>query len=124
MLADAHLGAFVATSQPDVARAFYRDTLGLTLVEDGPFALVFDGGGTVLRVQKVQQVVAPPYTSIGWRVADIEATVQALTDKGVVFARYPGMPQDALGIWDAPGGAKVAWFKDPDGHTLSLAWQG
>ena len=31
-----------------------------------------------------------------------------------------GFPQDELGVWTSPGGAKVAWFKDPDGNTLSL----
>ena len=25
-----------------------------------------------------------------------------------------------LGVWKSPSGARVAWFKDPDGHTLSL----
>ena len=34
---------------------------------------------------------------------------------------YPGMDQDSLGIWTSPVGARVAWFKDPDGNTLSLA---
>jgi len=30
------------------------------------------------------------------------------------------MTQDDLGIWTTPSGAKVAWFKDPDGNTLSV----
>jgi hypothetical protein len=25
-----------------------------------------------------------------------------------------------LDVWTAPGGARVAWFPDPDGNTLSL----
>jgi len=46
--------------------------------------------------------------------------VRALRAKGVVFESYPFMQQNALGIWTAPSGAKVAWFKDPDGNLLSL----
>jgi len=30
------------------------------------------------------------------------------------------MKQDELGIWTAPDGTKVAWFKDPDGNMLSV----
>jgi hypothetical protein len=38
----------------------------------------------------------------------------------VAFERYPFLQQDANDIWDAPGGARIAWFKDPDGNLLSL----
>jgi hypothetical protein len=34
------------------------------------------------------------------------------------------MPQDDLGIWSAPSGARVAWSTDPDGNTLSLTGTG
>jgi catechol 2,3-dioxygenase-like lactoylglutathione lyase family enzyme len=112
--------AFVATTDAERAKRFYGETLGLRLVEDAEWAVVYDANGTMLRIQKAHAVVTPPYTTLGWRVPDIEATVRALTERGVAFARYPGMPQDDLGIWTTPDGAKVAWFKDPEGHTLSL----
>jgi catechol 2,3-dioxygenase-like lactoylglutathione lyase family enzyme len=115
------LGAFVATAQPEHARAFYRDTLGLKLVAEDPFALVFDGGNTILRVQKVQSFTPQPFTVLGWNVSDIAKEVDALTAKGVVFERYSFLRQDARGVWTSPDGASVAWFKDPDGNTLSLA---
>ena len=51
----------------------------------------------------------------------IEATVTTLTTKGVEFLRFSFFQQDTLGIWTAPNGNKVAWFKDPDGNTLSLS---
>jgi catechol 2,3-dioxygenase-like lactoylglutathione lyase family enzyme len=121
MLNASPLMAFVATARPDAALAFYGTVLGLPLLEDTPFALVFDAHGTRLRVQKVQQVVVAPYTVLGWRVPDIRAAVQALAAKGVEFRRYPGIDQDELGIWMAPGDTQVAWFRDPDGHTLSLS---
>jgi hypothetical protein len=31
------------------------------------------------------------------------------------------MDQDELGVWTSPSGARIAWFKDPDENTLSLA---
>jgi catechol 2,3-dioxygenase-like lactoylglutathione lyase family enzyme len=121
VLSDASVITFVATSNPRAARDFYEGLLGLTFVEDSPFALVFDLHGTMLRVQKVKQVVSTTYTALGWQVADIRSAVEELTSAGVVFQRFDGMPQDDLGIWATPDGSAVAWFKDPDGNTLSIA---
>jgi catechol 2,3-dioxygenase-like lactoylglutathione lyase family enzyme len=112
--------AFVATVRPDDAKAFYGEILGLRLVEDSPFALVFDGAGTMLRVQKVQELVPARHTALGWSVADIRAEVAALVARGVVFDRYPGLDQDEQGVWTSPAGGRIAWFRDPDGNVLSL----
>ncbi len=120
MLENARLTAFAATTQPDLARAFYGDTLGLRLISEDAFALLFDANGTDLRVQKVRTVQPAEYTALGWQVPDISATVRGLRELGVTFERYPYFEQDADGIWDAPGGARVAWFKDPDGNLLSV----
>lgn len=120
MLSSADLVAFVPTSRPERAKRFYREVLGLTLVSDDSFALVFDANGTSLRVEKVEGLQPHPFTVVGWRVADIAAAVATLTSRGVRFERYPSLQQDAGGVWGAPGGAQVAWFKDPDGNTLSL----
>jgi len=120
-LRDHPLVAFVGVRDPDRAKKFYGDTLGFRLIsEQLPFALVFDANGTTLRVTIVEKVAAAGYTVLGWHVPDIAAAVKALKNAGVSFERYPGMEQDQLGIWTAPGGAKVAWFKDPDGNTLSI----
>ena len=120
MLGTADVMAFVATKDPERAKTFYAETLGLRLLADEQYALVFDANGTKLRVQKVQKVTSAPYTTLGWEVPDIGHTVRALVGKGVAFMRigFPG--QDELGIWTADDGTKVAWFKDPDGNTLSL----
>lgn len=120
MLTSHDLIAFVATVRPDDAKAFYGGVLGLRLVEDSPFALVFDAAGTMLRVQKVRELVPAPHTALGWRVADIRAKVEALAARGVAFERYPGLEQDGLGIWTSPAGGRIAWFRDPDGNVLSL----
>jgi catechol 2,3-dioxygenase-like lactoylglutathione lyase family enzyme len=117
----ARLGAFVATTDPAAARAFYGDLLGLALVDENPFALVFDVNGTHLRVTRVDEAVVQPYTVLGWEVDDIRAEVTALVERGIAFLDVDGIDQDDLGIWLTPDGTKVAWFHDPEGHTLSLA---
>lgn len=111
---------FLATSNAERSRTFYERVLGLEFVADEPPALVFQVGGSMLRIQKVDRVHAAPYTALGWAVSDIRQTVLRLRDAGVVFQRYGGMGQDADGIWHAPSGALVAWFLDPDRHVLSL----
>ena len=121
MLTSCPVIAFSVTRDADRALAFYRDVLGLTLTEDGPYALVFDANGTMVRVQKVGDYTPHPFTQIGWRVADISATAAGLAARGVVFERYPFLDQDGGGVWASPDGqAKVAWFKDPDGNLISL----
>ena len=120
MLSSASLVGFVATANGAAARQFYESVLGLVLLEDTPFSLVFNSNGTTLRIQKVQQVSLAPYTALGWVVPDVRSVVRSLTAKGVTFQRYDGLGQDALGVWQSPSGALVAWFRDPDGNTLSL----
>jgi catechol 2,3-dioxygenase-like lactoylglutathione lyase family enzyme len=120
MLGKQTLVAFVATTDSARARAFYEGTLGLPLVSDEPFALVFNANGTMLRVQKVASLAPQPFTALGWKVDDINAVVAALAQKRIVCERFPGMDQNAQGVWSSPSGARIAWFKDPDGNVLSL----
>lgn len=112
--------AFVSTADMARARAFYADVLGLALTDENPFALVFDANGTMLRVTATDAVVKATYTVLGWRVGDIVASARELSGHGVELVRYDGMGQDELGIWTTPSGDRVAWFRDPDGNTLSL----
>jgi catechol 2,3-dioxygenase-like lactoylglutathione lyase family enzyme len=120
MLSASNLVAFVATTKPESARAFYEGTLGLRLISDDPFAIVFDVNGTTLRVTKLREYAPAPFTVLGWHVSDIRETLRWLSGRGVEPMRVPGLPQDEIGVWTAPGGAQIAWFKDPDGNTLSL----
>ena len=120
MLGSAALVGFVSSTDLGRSRAFYEARLGLALVSTGELACVFDCAGTELRVTLVDSVAAAPYTVLGWNVPDIAGAVRELAVRGVEFVRYPALQQDALGIWSAPSGARVAWFRDPDGNTLSL----
>lgn len=120
VLASCELVAFVAATDLDRAREFYAQVLGLTVTEQTEAACVFDANGTMLRVTAVPSAPAAGYTVLGWRVADISAAVRGLAARGVTFLRFDGMEQDADGVWASPGGARVAWFADPDGNTLSV----
>ncbi|QCQ92466.1 VOC family protein [Rhodococcus sp. SGAir0479] len=114
------LVAFVASTDLDVSSMFYVDTLGLTVLERTPFALVVDGGGTELRITLVQSRVETGYTVLGWRTPDLSAAVDDLRSRGVEFLRYQGMDQDEHAGWTAPDGTRVAWFHDPHGNVLSI----
>jgi catechol 2,3-dioxygenase-like lactoylglutathione lyase family enzyme len=121
MLGSHKIMAFAPTLDANKARPFYEGVLGLHVMSQDNFALALDANGIMLRVTNVPPTFKPqPFTILGWQVPDIAKSVSDLKEKGVRFERY-GMPtQDADGIWSAPGGAKIAWFKDPDGNLLSL----
>lgn len=122
--------AFIPTTNPTAARAFYETTLGLHFVSEDKFALVFEIGPafpagsarTMLRIVCAPQPFTPNhFTIFGWEVPDIHATIADLKTRGVEFLRITYFEQDEAGVWTSPSGAQVAWFKDPDGNTLSLS---
>jgi catechol 2,3-dioxygenase-like lactoylglutathione lyase family enzyme len=122
MLANCPVIGFVPTSDTARAQNFYQNTLGLRFISEDPFALVFEAAGTMIRVVRVDQFTPAPFTILGWDVADIDETVHSLAAKGVQFHQYglPGQAPNA--VWKSPdGSAKVAWFPDPDGNTLSIS---
>ena len=120
MLSKEKLKAFIPTRDAASAKAFYQGVLGLTLNSEDDYGMEFDADGTPLRIANVPEFVPFPFTVLGWLVEDIAERVSTLQAKGVKFERFGFLEQDELGIWTAPGGTKVAWFKDPDGNTLSL----
>ena len=120
MLGNAPLMAFVPVGDLASARSFYGETLGLQVMEENPFAVVLDAGGTMLRLTQVDGLQPQAFTIAGWEVPDIGLAVDALAGRGITFTRYDGMEQDDKCVWTTPGGDRVAWFKDPDGNTLSL----
>jgi len=120
MLTRAEPIAFLATTNARRSDRFFREKLGLRRIDDDPFALVYKLGPTTLRVQKVERLEAQPFTVLGWHVSNLSRAVRSLTSRGVRFERWSGLGQDVDGIWDSPSGARVAWFKDPDGQILSL----
>ena len=112
--------ALIVTTQPDRAREFYEQKLGLSLVADEQFALVFDVNGVMLRVTKLEMHCPAPYTALGFDVADISSEISRLTARGVKFEKFTGLEQDSRGVCTFSDGTQVAWFKDPDNNMLSL----
>ena len=110
----------IGTMKPEAAKAFYGDTLGLKFVSDDGFALVFEGQNARIRISRVPAVTPAAYAVLAFAVDDIGKVVEALAGKGVAFARYSFLVQDARGVWTAPDGSKVAWFHDPDMNLLSV----
>jgi catechol 2,3-dioxygenase-like lactoylglutathione lyase family enzyme len=121
MLGTINIVAFVPTRDAGKARSFYEGVLGLRFVKDDGFALVLDANGIMVRVAKAPEFSPAPFTILGWQVTGIEKVVTGLRERGVQFERFGFLEQDKLGIWTAPTGDKVAWFKDPDGNTLSVS---
>ncbi|HUD67373.1 MAG TPA: VOC family protein [Candidatus Sulfotelmatobacter sp.] len=121
MLGSANIVAFVPMTDSEQTRAFYEGVLGLRFVKDDGFALVFDANGIMVRAAKMKDVTPAQFTVLGWQVKNIEEIVRALEKKGVHFEIFGFFKQDELGIWTAPTGDKVAWFKDPDRNILSVS---
>ncbi len=120
MLEGASAVAFLPST--DLARSldFFAEQLKLTLLEENPYACVFQCGHTMLRVTLVEDLRVQPFTVFGWDVPDIRQVLAQLAAAGVSPIRYDGMNQEPGGVWTAPGGDLVAWLADPDGNTLSL----
>ena len=122
MLPAKELIAFIPTLDSARSRSFYEEVLGMKLVKDDGHALTFLSNGGKVRVSKVPPEFKPAgFTILGWAVDDIRKSVEAWKRAGVNFERFGFFEQDDLGVWTAPTGDKVAWFKDPDGNILSLS---
>lgn len=120
MLATCSIIAFIPTRDIARARRFYENLLGLRFIGEDGFAAIMNANGTMVRIACVEEFAPATYTIFGWTVADIRSEIAELSNQGVKFVRYPEMQQSNDGIWTAPGGAQVAWFRDPDGNVLSL----
>jgi predicted enzyme related to lactoylglutathione lyase len=120
MLGSTRIMAFVPTNDATRAKSFYEGALGLRFLSEDGFALLLDANGIMVRVTKVPEFKPAQFTILGWEVSNIGDIVSGLQRKGVKFEKYGLRGQDERGIWTAPGGAKIAWFKDPDGDVLSV----
>jgi catechol 2,3-dioxygenase-like lactoylglutathione lyase family enzyme len=121
MLDSGKLVGFLITTDYDSARDFYEKKLGFEFVSLDQFALALRVGGNNIRITKSTNFTPLQSTVLGWDVSDVAAVVKWLAARGVITEKYPFVPDKELGIWVAPGGAKIAWFKDPDGNVLSVS---
>ena len=119
------VGAGLAVSDMDRAREFYEGKLGLSVgIDSGDNVQYRCAEGTVMHVYVSSEHAGKSTASLAsWGVDDVEAVVDDLTEKGVAFERYDEGPivTNEKGIATFESGAKVAYFSDPDGNTLSIA---
>lgn len=122
MLSEGKLMGFVLTRDYDAARAFYEGKLGLEFLSQDQFAMAMKSGTHMVRIVKVPDFTPLRSTVMGWEVEEIEPVVDWLMSRGVTMEKFPFIQDQDRGIWTPPGGgAKVAWFKDPDGNVLSVS---
>ncbi len=115
--------AFITTADAETARSFYEGVLGLAFISDSDHLMLFQSGASRVALQKGAGGQVRPGTVLGWNVKELRPAVRDLMGRGVAFERFgmEQMPQDDLGIWSPEPGHGVAWFKDPDGNTLSVS---
>lgn len=120
ILSKSKIIAFVPSTNLSNSKLFFKDKLGLSLESFDAIALEFKIDQAILRVTKVTELTPACYTIFGWEVNNIESTANELIKQGIKFEKFDSFSQSELGICTFPGGSKVAWFKDPDGNTLSI----
>jgi catechol 2,3-dioxygenase-like lactoylglutathione lyase family enzyme len=116
-----------AVDDLDAARAFYGETLGLTVSDSAMGVLSLDlAGGRSVMVYPKPDFEPATYTVLNFQVDDVDAAVDELGSRGVEFERYDGLEQDEKGIARAPDGgpADIAWFTDPAGNILAVLTAG
>jgi catechol 2,3-dioxygenase-like lactoylglutathione lyase family enzyme len=122
MLSDKEAIAMIAVKDLKAAARFYQDTLGLTPISsEGEEVIAYRSGSSAINVYHSQFAGTNKATSVVWNVGDeIEAVVDRLKSKGVVFEHYDMPGLTVKGDVHVGGNMKVAWFKDPDGNILSV----
>ena len=125
VLSNYKVGAGLAVSDMGRAREFYEGKLGLRVSIDSSDNLQYRcAENSVFHIYlSPEHAGKSTATLASWGVDDIEKVVDELTRRGVTFEQYdePGLKTDETGIATFEGDAKVAYFKDPDGNTLSIA---
>ncbi|HEY8136132.1 MAG TPA: VOC family protein [Candidatus Limnocylindrales bacterium] len=120
MLNDAMIVATIPVTDLDVSLPFYRDALGLAVLDEGPFACRLGAGSTQLSIFK-RPPVERGHTMAHFEVRDMDAAVADLKSRGVVFEEYESGPiATTNSIANYAPGMRGAWFKDPDGNVLGL----
>jgi catechol 2,3-dioxygenase-like lactoylglutathione lyase family enzyme len=121
MLAAGKFVGFIPATDYEKTRAFYEGKLGFEFVSLDQFALVMSCGGHKFRFTKIPNFIPLQGTIAGWDVQNVEAVAKWLNERGAATEKFPFAQDKEYGIWTAPGGDRIAWFKDPDGNILSIA---
>jgi catechol 2,3-dioxygenase-like lactoylglutathione lyase family enzyme len=122
MLAGRDAITMIAVKDVEVAKRFYRDTLGLPPHgEENPEFVSFKSGNTIVNVYRSRYAGTNEATTATWVVGEeLDSIVDALRGKGVTFEHYDLPDTVRHGDIHVAGDIRIAWFKDPDGNILSL----
>jgi catechol 2,3-dioxygenase-like lactoylglutathione lyase family enzyme len=129
MLKDSRVSTRIPAHDLERARKFYAEKLGLEPAEERPGGLLYRCGGAEFAVFLSAGSASGEHTQIAWEVADIDAAVQELRSRGVIFEEYdsPGFRTvnciaQVRGNYPSKGGVgeRGAWFRDSEGNLLSL----
>lgn len=124
MLSNSSVYATIGVKDLDKAKEFYENKLSLKpsskSSEDEMGGVMYDSGTTCIFVYQSSYGGTNQATSATWAVDDVEAEVNELKSKGVIFEHYdmPGVTLE--GDVHVMGNMKSAWFKDPDGNILNI----
>jgi predicted enzyme related to lactoylglutathione lyase len=121
MLQDFPMYAYIPARDMARARRFYEDKVGLKPMMETNGGVVYQSGkGTACFLYPTPNAGTSKASQAFWSVDDVDALIEALKARGVVFEDYdlPG-EKSASGAITA-GGAKAAWFKDSEGNILAL----
>jgi predicted enzyme related to lactoylglutathione lyase len=103
------------------AKKFYAEKLGLSPSTESPGGIFYEiAGGTRFILYPTPNPARAGHTQIGFATSDIEAEVNELRARGVVFEEYdfPGLKtKDGIA---QTGDARAAWFKDSEGNMIGI----
>jgi catechol 2,3-dioxygenase-like lactoylglutathione lyase family enzyme len=129
MLEDSKVATRIPVQDLQRARAFYAEKLGLEPSEERPGGLLYRCGEGKFALFESAGAASGDHTQMGWEVEDIEATVEWLRARGVVFEEYdfPGLRTvngiaEVAGNYPSKGGVgeKAAWFRDSEGNLFGI----
>jgi catechol 2,3-dioxygenase-like lactoylglutathione lyase family enzyme len=120
MLAASKLQTIVLTSRIAEAEKFYLEVLELPLKRRLHGGLIVDVGGSELLVMPGPPTPPSEHTVAGFAVRDLDAVRAKLESRGLAWERFSHISHDANGVTTSPEGARVVWFRDPDGNLLSI----
>jgi len=111
-----------AVDDLDAARTFYGETLGIEteVLEDGNLLVLHLAGGRDTLVYHKPDFAPATYTILNFEVADVDAAVDGLIERGVELEHYDGFEQDEKGVARGDEGPTIAWFTDPSGNILAV----
>jgi len=114
--------AFIYVVDRKRALEFYQGVLGFKIRDSDDYGDNISLHNALLRLTVIPDHKPSQHPVVGWETTEIETVARTLADRGVAFAKFPGMEQDDLGIWTSPDGkAKLAFFSDPDGNMLMVS---